>query len=1445
MAQSKENPPSRWRTVRIFISSTFSDMHAERDHLVRFVFPELKEKCRKLHVHLIDVDLRWGVSEADAQEGKALDICLDEIDSCRPYFLGLLGQRYGHIPSGHHHSITAQEIFHGVLHNELPKQVVYLRSIIEGRFEGKRLSDEQVNTLVKCYQFDGQKYTLKEDISQGDIDIIKSVFAQYSAYQRDRSFFFFRNESLTRQLAGDNTNAFFEDSPENQDKLKALKQEIIKEGLPHFEYDSIEKFGELVRDTLWSHIEKEIGETSEVEKDLLKEEDELHELFMADRTRRFVGRRDLLDKMHAFCRGDSRIAQGGGSQSNIIVITGEPGCGKSALMARFTEEFMQKHPAVIVIPHFIGASPSSTSLRLMLKRLCMRIYKQCDLERQKIERLNQIIGNDENAHKEREAVEKEYNIPEDYKELVQTFPQFLKKASEYKIIILIDAVNQLEKTDNAHSMYWLPHEISENVCLIISTLAGDAHDTLMRRRVKPVEEIVHGLIPSEIKDLVREYLDEVRKGKFPNEDIERAFFEKIKSGNPLYILVALEELRIFPRFEEVGSRIEELPENVPALFEQVLQRIEGDFTQEVVKDMMSYIACGRYGMTAEELQTLLRNHAPRLADSGPCLPAGRQAGMTESEFSKLPDILWARLYRAFSAYLFERSGVIDFFHGQLKEAVGKRYLMGETDRDKVHKIITDYFDTRWQEPYVRALDELPHQRTKAKDWEGLERILTDLIFIEKKCAVGMTYDLIADYNSALDNLPEAQDEKQKELEHEKRVKKYVDDLIAYAKGEIKQLDIIPSVEPWSEEKIRQETEKIKHNPTRLDRIQAFSQFVNSESHGLVKFGSMPGFCLQQAYNSANSGPVAKAAEAIVRTKTGSVFLFWSLLHRPDYNPFPLLIRTLEGNNTEIISSLSITPDGKRAVSIHYHTTLCVWNLKTGECLMTLEGHADAVESVSITPDGKRAVSGSHDKTLRVWDIESGQCLMTLEGHTEHISSVSITPDGELSISGGVFNDTCVWGLERGECLRTFGAVANGANCVSITADGEMAILGRADATLRMLNLESGECIRTLEGHTDYVSSVRITPDGKRAVSIGGGLGVWDIESGNCLKKYDNWCFNCSITPDGKRAISDISWDDPFQMWDLESGECLGTLAVSQYLANGMTITPDGKMAVPASKDGTVDVLDMGICKYLRILEGYTDSDSIDKVSITPDGKIAVIGSGVMMCFWDLESGECIRTLEGHTDYVSSVRITPDGKTVVSGSHDKTLREWDLKTGECLRTLEGHTDDVTSVRITPDGKTVVSGSHDETLRVWDLDSTHCSAIIHVDREGPSASEISADGYLAYGVNGEVFFLKLYNLPMEPPIVTAQRIWLFGEKKKGYWHKRVTFLCKRCGWRHEVADKILDVIKGINKNAGLTPDQSPCLELPYEAWDEPRLLSECPHCKKPLKFNPFIVDNRDRY
>ena len=67
--------------------------------------------------------------------------------------------------------------------------------------------------------------------------------------------------------------------------------------------------------------------------------------------------------------------------------------------------------------------------------------------------------------------------------------------------------------------------------------------------------------------------------------------------------------------------------------------------------------------------------------------------------------------------------------------------------------------------------------------------------------------------------------------------------------------------------------------------------------------------------------------------------------------------------------------------------------------------------------------------------------------------------------------------------------------------------------------------------------------------------------------------------------------------------------------------------------------------------------------------------------WDLETGQALRTLEGHSDGVNAVAVTPDGKRAVSASWDKTLKVWDLETGRALRTLEGHSDSVNGVAVT--------------------------------------------------------------------------------------------------------------------------------------------------------------------
>ena len=86
------------RQIRVFISSTFRDMQDEREQLMKFTFPRLRKLAAERDVTLTELDLRWGITEEESKSGKVVDICLREIENSVPFFIGIVGNRYGWIP---------------------------------------------------------------------------------------------------------------------------------------------------------------------------------------------------------------------------------------------------------------------------------------------------------------------------------------------------------------------------------------------------------------------------------------------------------------------------------------------------------------------------------------------------------------------------------------------------------------------------------------------------------------------------------------------------------------------------------------------------------------------------------------------------------------------------------------------------------------------------------------------------------------------------------------------------------------------------------------------------------------------------------------------------------------------------------------------------------------------------------------------------------------------------------------------------------------------------------------------------------------------------------------------------------------------------------------------------------------------------------------------------
>ena len=114
-------------------------------------------------------------------------------------------------------------------------------------------------------------------------------------------------------------------------------------------------------------------------------------------------------------------------------------------------------------------------------------------------------------------------------------------------------------------------------------------------------------------------------------------------------------------------------------------------------------------------------------------------------------------------------------------------------------------------------------------------------------------------------------------------------------------------------------------------------------------------------------------------------------------------------HTDIVSSVSFSPDGSTVASGSWDDTVRLWDAVTGEEQKTLTGHTDSVNSVSFSPDGSTVASGSSDRTVRLWDAVTGGEQATLTGHTNWVTSVVFSPDGGTVASGSGDDTVAVMG----------------------------------------------------------------------------------------------------------------------------------------------------------------------------------------------------------------------------------------------------------------------------------------------------------------------------------------------------------------------------------------------------------------------------------------------------
>ena len=459
-------------------------------------------------------------------------------------------------------------------------------------------------------------------------------------------------------------------------------------------------------------------------------------------------------------------------------------------------------------------------------------------------------------------------------------------------------------------------------------------------------------------------------------------------------------------------------------------------------------------------------------------------------------------------------------------------------------------------------------------------------------------------------------------------------------------------------------------------------------------------------------------------------------------------------------------------------TVRVWRLADGEPIgEPLHGHTDAVREVAVgaLPDGTPViVSGDWAGTVRVWRLGDGEPVgEPLHGHTTEVVAVAVgaLPDGTpVIVSGDAHGAVRVWRLTDGEPVgeplhghttAVFGMA------VGALPDGTPVIVGGlGDGTVRVWRLTDGEPVgEPLYGHTGRVDAVAVgaLPDGTPVIVSGGGLGddtvrVWRLADGTPvgepLRGHAGAVRAVAVGAllDGTPVIVSGTGDGTVRVWRLADGDPVGEPLpghTDTVLAVAVGVLPDGTPVIvsgSATGDGTVRVWRLADGTPVgEPLRGHAAAVTV-AVGVLPDGTPVIVSGGGggdgTVRVWRLADGEPVgEPLHVGGVYAMTLGALLDGTPViVSGDGDGTVRVWRLADGERVgEPLSGHANGVQALAVgaLPDGTPVIvsgGGLGDDGVRVRRL------------ADGTPAGELR-------GHTGEVESLAVGALPDGTPVIVG--------------------------------------------------------------------------------------------
>ncbi len=248
--------------------------------------------------------------------------------------------------------------------------------------------------------------------------------------------------------------------------------------------------------------------------------------------------------------------------------------------------------------------------------------------------------------------------------------------------------------------------------------------------------------------------------------------------------------------------------------------------------------------------------------------------------------------------------------------------------------------------------------------------------------------------------------------------------------------------------------------------------------------------------------------------------------------------------------------------------------KPAHALYVLRGHSDIVTSVSWSPDGTQLVSGSRDSTARLWLVANETNTLTYSGHQAAVLSAAWSPGGRLIASGGEDKTVQVWDTQ-GNIKRTFGNLGV-VSSVIWTGSGDRLLVGTLGNGLHELFLNAN--IATKNSVRTFIHALSLSPDGKYLAAA--------LDNGNvAITSLQEIPYRVSIHHIHTAAVHSVAWAqdsttlasgsvDAAKVWDVDTDHVEHLLPHSGTV-NGIAWEPNntGRIAT-ASSDGSVNIWDV-------------------------------------------------------------------------------------------------------------------------------------------------------------------------------------------------------------------------------------------------------------------------------